>query len=457
MDFHFWISSSDLGLFRGLRATQRKNVADPGEGGVLRCSRKSAPAASSLPEAQSRTACADPWNASPSMQHRFPSAAMAAHQQGAMDFLNRQEQNENNLRRLGAGLVPLSGSHRITVGSLSRRNSTGAYAGNPPARFCAGGSAMRASPPGMDFSRETGKNMWTAPRRRDARNWVIRSWLGSRHERPDDSCHRLRAVRRRDGQRLVGGGAVAGRLVLRRRARRRAAPALRLRRLRRRIHRRLRAPEARGRADDRAGGDEGHRFRRTDCPQLGGRCDADNRGVAGSAKLWGPALLEATVPANDIARAIRAAGVPARVSTNAGDDVCNHLFDGALSYLFDKAPGTSAVFTHPSGDAGANPAARDQAAARDRHAALALKAAIAAMTNNVATSSPARATRPFVPSDRLAPPGTPLRCCCRRDRGESSVIPRRVAPPRVPGPLVLAACRFRSLSSGRFDPPRRPK
>ena len=110
----------------------------------------------------------------------------------------------------------------------------------------------------------------------------------------------------------------------------------------------------------------------------------DNRGVAGSAKLWGPALLEATVPANDIARAIRAAGVPARVSTNAGDYVCNHLFYGALSYLFDKAPGTPAVFTHLPATPEQTPprATRRRLATAD--AALALKAAIAAMTNNVA-------------------------------------------------------------------------
>ena len=61
----------------------------------------------------------------------------------------------------------------------------------------------------------------------------------------------------------------------------------------------------------------------------------DNRGVVRGAAAPdpGPERLEATVPVGEIARAIRGAGVPARVSTNAGDYVCNHLYYGALAFL----------------------------------------------------------------------------------------------------------------------------
>jgi len=109
---------------------------------------------------------------------------------------------------------------------------------------------------------------------------------------------------------------------------------------------------------------------------------ADNRGVAGaSMKISGPALLEATASANDIARAIRAAGVPARVSSNAGDYVCNHLFYGALSYLFEKALGTPAVFIHLPAAPEQTPrrASRRRLATAD--AVRALQAAIEAMTS----------------------------------------------------------------------------
>ncbi len=108
---------------------------------------------------------------------------------------------------------------------------------------------------------------------------------------------------------------------------------------------------------------------------------ADNRGVAGAAMKQGsPALLEATASPETIARAIREAALPARVSSNAGDYVCNHLFYGALSYLRERAPGTPAVFIHLPAAPEQTPrrASRRRLATAD--AALALKAAIAAMT-----------------------------------------------------------------------------
>jgi pyroglutamyl-peptidase len=55
----------------------------------------------------------------------------------------------------------------------------------------------------------------------------------------------------------------------------------------------------------------------------------DNRGVmrrAAKISGAGPERLEATAPVREIAGAIREAGFPARVSTNAGGFVCNHLY-----------------------------------------------------------------------------------------------------------------------------------
>jgi pyroglutamyl-peptidase len=74
----------------------------------------------------------------------------------------------------------------------------------------------------------------------------------------------------------------------------------------------------------------------------------DNRGFVRNAedRDSGPARLEATAPVDAIARAIRSAGVPVRVSTNAGGYVCNHLYYGALKYLRKASPGTPAVFVH---------------------------------------------------------------------------------------------------------------
>ena len=93
----------------------------------------------------------------------------------------------------------------------------------------------------------------------------------------------------------------------------------------------------------------------------------DNRGVVcGSAASDGPAEIEASVPARAVARAIRDAGFAARVSTDAGGYVCNHLYYGALNYLRERAPATPAVVRPSAGDAGAEPAAGEPAQARDR-------------------------------------------------------------------------------------------
>jgi pyroglutamyl-peptidase len=59
-----------------------------------------------------------------------------------------------------------------------------------------------------------------------------------------------------------------------------------------------------------------------------------------------PEWLEAAAPVRTIARAIKEAGIPARVSRSAGAFVCNHLYFGALQYLSDKRSAIPAVFLH---------------------------------------------------------------------------------------------------------------
>jgi pyroglutamyl-peptidase len=59
-----------------------------------------------------------------------------------------------------------------------------------------------------------------------------------------------------------------------------------------------------------------------------------------------PEWLEAAASVRTIARAINEAGIPARLSRNAGAFVCNHLYFGALQYLSEKRSAIPAVFVH---------------------------------------------------------------------------------------------------------------
>ena len=94
-----------------------------------------------------------------------------------------------------------------------------------------------------------------------------------------------------------------------------------------------------------------------------------------------PERLAAAAPVNAIAVAIREAGIPARVSRNAGGFVCNHLYFGALQYLRDKELATPAVFLHlPATPGQAAPAASARPLA-SADAAMALKAAASAMVD----------------------------------------------------------------------------
>ena len=107
----------------------------------------------------------------------------------------------------------------------------------------------------------------------------------------------------------------------------------------------------------------------------------DNRGVIRppEARVSGPDEIETSAPAEAAARAIRAAGLPARLSTNAGNYLCNHLYYGALSHLRAAAPQTPALFLHLPATPEQTPprASRGRLAAAD--AARALQAAAAAL------------------------------------------------------------------------------
>ena len=98
----------------------------------------------------------------------------------------------------------------------------------------------------------------------------------------------------------------------------------------------------------------------------------DNRGALGPAASAGAARLQTT--ARGWRRRARdpRSGSRRRVSTDAGDYVCNHLYYGALHYLADASPTTPAIFIHL-------PATPEQSAAGTRVRRLATTDAIRAL------------------------------------------------------------------------------
>jgi pyroglutamyl-peptidase len=126
----------------------------------------------------------------------------------------------------------------------------------------------------------------------------------------------------------------------------------------------------------------------------------DNRGVIrGAAALHpGPERLEATVSVGEITRAIRGAGVPARVSTNAGDYVCNHLYYGALAFVLRVSPGTPAVFLHLPATPEQTPPRASQGGLSTPDAVRALKAAAGAISEGVGTGKKFALSRPAPPA-----------------------------------------------------------
>ena len=182
----------------------------------------------------------------------------------------------------------------------------------------------------------------------------------------------------------MGGGAAPRRLALRRPCRRRGDAAVRVRRLSRGVRRGLRADEADRRADDRPGCAARNRLRRALRAQRRQRFEVgQSRRRRGAAPLDpGPERLEATAQANAIVRAIREGGVAARISTNAGDYVCNHLYYGALQYLRGVSPLTPAVFLHLPATPEQTPPRASRRRLPTTDAERALKAAVGIMNGD---------------------------------------------------------------------------
>jgi pyroglutamyl-peptidase len=109
---------------------------------------------------------------------------------------------------------------------------------------------------------------------------------------------------------------------------------------------------------------------------------ADNDGVLRTAMRisgGGPTRLEATASASATVRAIKEAGIPARISTDAGGFVCNHLYFGALNYLANQGRAIPAVFVHLPVTPEQTPPGASAKRMTSGRAADALRAAAAAM------------------------------------------------------------------------------
>lgn len=92
----------------------------------------------------------------------------------------------------------------------------------------------------------------------------------------------------------------------------------------------------------------------------------DNRGTLGSSEPGAPDAIATAAPARAIARALRRAGMAARVSSDAGDYVCNHLYYRALRRLAGAARPIPAVFIHLPATPGQCPPGRAVARSRPR-------------------------------------------------------------------------------------------
>ncbi len=108
----------------------------------------------------------------------------------------------------------------------------------------------------------------------------------------------------------------------------------------------------------------------------------DNQGALG-APIAGPALLETTASAKAVRHAILEARVAARISTDAGGYVCNHLYYRALLYLAGARPMTPAIFVHLPATPAQTPPRANRRRLDSLAAARALEAALAALSGKV--------------------------------------------------------------------------
>ena len=100
-----------------------------------------------------------------------------------------------------------------------------------------------------------------------------------------------------------------------------------------------------------------------------------------------PDWLEAAAPVRTITQAINEAGIPARVSRNAGAFVCNHLYFGALHYLSEKRSAIPAVFVHLPVTPEQSPRGANAKRLTPTEASDALRAAAAAILDEVKASA----------------------------------------------------------------------
>jgi pyroglutamyl-peptidase len=100
-----------------------------------------------------------------------------------------------------------------------------------------------------------------------------------------------------------------------------------------------------------------------------------------------PEWLETRVSVRSVASAIKAAGIPARMSRDAGGFVCNHLYFGVLQYLSEKRSAIPAVFVHLPVTPGQSPRGANEKRLTPTEASDALRAAAAAILDEVKASA----------------------------------------------------------------------
>ena len=105
----------------------------------------------------------------------------------------------------------------------------------------------------------------------------------------------------------------------------------------------------------------------------------DNRGRLGSAAIGGPDVVETTAPTSALVRAIQAAGIAARVSADAGEYVCNHLYYHALMRFAAAPRPIPAVFVHLPAVPGQRAGGHRPRGLETTDAARALRAAVDVM------------------------------------------------------------------------------
>ena len=102
-----------------------------------------------------------------------------------------------------------------------------------------------------------------------------------------------------------------------------------------------------------------------------------------------PEWLETMASVRTIARAIKEAGIPARMSRDAGGFVCNHLYFGALQYLSEKRSVIPAVFVHLPVTPEQSPRGANAKRLTPTEASNALRAAAAAILDELKASAAA--------------------------------------------------------------------